>query len=187
MLILGPPSAPLEVIRTNLAYYSPHPIFMAEMLPALWAVAVDYRIDPPVMIGQAGLETGFGKFGGVIDASFHNTCGLKIAQGGDDDDPDAHQRFPDWYVGAEAQAQHLYAYMQLDLPQGRRLVDPRWRVVRGNPRYMPGITEVEGLDAWATKPNNGQRILAVVQRLIQGVQRPPRRFRKLTTLRSAEP
>jgi Mannosyl-glycoprotein endo-beta-N-acetylglucosaminidase len=166
MQILGPPSASLSKIRENLAQFNPHPRFINEMLPALYIKAMAYGIDPVVMIAQSLLETDRGWFTGVLDPSFFNTAGIKTRKGGDDKDPNAHQRFADWYVGAQAQAEHLYAYMQLDPPAP--IVDPRFGIVRGNPVYMPGITTVLGLNAWATAPRNGERILNVAQRVNAG-------------------
>jgi len=168
----GAPTATFPTIEKNLAQFNPAPVFYDDMLPALWGMAVAYGFDPVVVIAQSGLETGFGKFGDVLDASYHNPCGLKSAAGGDDKDPEAHARFKNWFDGAEAQVQHLLAYMQLDIPRFSKTYDPRYKIVRGNPRYMPGITEVEGLDAWATKPNNGQRILNVALRLNNGNLQP---------------
>lgn len=187
MQILGRPTASLETIKKNLAQFNPDPIFIDEMLLPLWIKANEYGIDPVVMIAQSGLETGFGKFGDVLDASFFNTCGLKSRQGGDDKDPQAHDRSFDWYEGAEKQAQHLYAYMQMDLPSGKQIIDPRFHVVRGNPVYMPGGTDVLVLDRWATKPNNGTRILGIAERLNSGaVVQPPKLSKKTTTRKSLE-
>ena len=60
------------------------------------------NVNPAIAYIQAAKETGFGKFGGVIDESYHNPCGLKTAQGGDNYDPNAHQRFEDWDEGVQA-------------------------------------------------------------------------------------
>ncbi|MDD7792761.1 cell wall-binding repeat-containing protein [Clostridium sp. 'White wine YQ'] len=67
-------------------------------------------IDPVVAYAQAAKETAFGNFGGVIDASFNNPCGLKITNGGDDTDPAAHQRFASWTEGVTAHLDHLALY-----------------------------------------------------------------------------
>ena len=59
---------------------------------------------------QAAKETGYGRFGGVLDESFHNTCGLKVPSGGDDYDPNAHKRFDNWEQGIIAHLDHLALY-----------------------------------------------------------------------------
>ena len=50
---------------------------------------------------QAAKETGYGKFGGVLDASYHNPCGLKTNKGGSDKDPKAHMKFKSWNEGRQ--------------------------------------------------------------------------------------
>ena len=59
---------------------------------------------------QAAKETGYGRFGGVLDESFHNPCGLKNPAGGGDYDPDAHKRFDNWDQGVMAHLDHLALY-----------------------------------------------------------------------------
>lgn len=59
---------------------------------------------------QAAKETGYGKFGGVINESYHNPCGLKISAGGLDNDPNAHQKFNTWDEGVQAHLDHLALY-----------------------------------------------------------------------------
>ena len=59
---------------------------------------------------QAAKETGYGRFGGVLDESFHNPCGLKVPSGGDDYDQNAHKRFDNWEQGIIAHLDHLALY-----------------------------------------------------------------------------
>ena len=59
---------------------------------------------------QAAKETGYGRFGGVLDESFHNPCGLKVPSGGDDYEPNAHKRFDNWEQGIIAHLDHLALY-----------------------------------------------------------------------------
>ena len=67
-------------------------------------------VNPSIAYVQAAKETNFGKFGGVINESYHNTCGLKIAEGGDNNDPKAHKIFDDWDEGVQAHLDHLALY-----------------------------------------------------------------------------
>ena len=59
---------------------------------------------------QAAKETGYGRFSGVLDESFHNPCGLKNPAGGGDYDPDSHKRFDNWDQGVMAHLDHLALY-----------------------------------------------------------------------------
>ena len=59
---------------------------------------------------QAAKETGYGRFGGVLDASYKNPCGLKESSGGGDYDPNAHKRFDTWDQGIIAHLDHLALY-----------------------------------------------------------------------------
>lgn len=88
-------------------------------------IAKESGVNPEGAYVQSALETNFGRFGGVIDESFYNTCGLKTSSGGANDDPDAHQRFESWEEGIEAHLDHLalYAgaegYPKMDSPDPR--------------------------------------------------------------------
>ena len=59
-------------------------------LPSIWRAAVKRGILPEVMCSQICVETGFFNFGGVLNASYHNTCGLKTTKGGSDKAASAH-------------------------------------------------------------------------------------------------
>jgi N-acetylmuramoyl-L-alanine amidase len=113
------------------------------------------------MVAQCAVETGWGRFGGVLDASFNNTCGLKTKTGGADDDPDAHARFPDLATGALAHAQHLYRYAtDAALPGGMAIVDPRWD--KPTPGSAPTVEDLSG--RWAGA-DYGEKVAAVYWRL----------------------
>lgn len=120
-----------------------------------WELAPPRGIRPEVAYAQSAKETAYGNFGGVIDATFRNPCGLKTAAGGSDSDPDAHQRFASWYQGITACIDHLalYAgaagYPRPDTP---------------DPRHFPSIygtaRTVERLGAaWAPAPDYGFSIV----------------------------
>src|SRR5471030_433686 len=53
-------------------------------------------VNPAIAYVQAAKETKYGNFGGVLDKSYNNPCGLKTAIGGSDTDKDAHEKFDDW-------------------------------------------------------------------------------------------
>lgn len=76
-----------------------------------WKYAPEHGgVNPGIAYVQAAKETGFGNFGGVIDASYKNPCGLKTSAGGADSDPNAHQRFNTWDEGVQAHLDHLALY-----------------------------------------------------------------------------
>ena len=56
--------------------------FFPDLAPLYWRFAVERGVRPEVAFALSAKETGFGRFGGVLDASFKNPCGLKIPGGG---------------------------------------------------------------------------------------------------------
>ena len=81
-----------------------------ENLPIMWNCAIKNGIDPVILIAQSMKETGWYNFGGVVPASFHNPCGLKITKGGGDREVGAHMKFESWEDGIMAQSDHLALY-----------------------------------------------------------------------------
>lgn len=67
-------------------------------------------VNPSIAYAQAAKETNFGRFGGVINESYHNPCGLKTSKGGDNNDPKAHEIFDAWDEGVQAYLDHLDLY-----------------------------------------------------------------------------
>jgi hypothetical protein len=127
-----------------------------EIIDAGWEHAGDIGIDPAVFVAQAAKETGFGKFGGVIDASFHNSCGLKTTTGGDNDDPRAHRRFRDWDAGTRAHCAHLALYAGvISTARAKKLGDPRaFDSIHG---VAPTVQELGG--KWAPSSDYGRSIV----------------------------
>lgn len=79
-------------------------------LPLLWNSAIKNGIVPEILISQCMIETGWFNFGGVLNASYHNTCGLKTNKGGSDKAASAHMKFKSWEEGIQAHADHLALY-----------------------------------------------------------------------------
>jgi hypothetical protein len=120
-----------------------------------WELAPPRGIRPEVAYAQSAKETGYGHFGGVIDATFRNPCGLKTTAGGSDSDPDAHQHFTTWRQGVTACIDHLALYA--GAPGYPRPDTP-------DPRHFPSIRgtarTVERLGAaWAPAPDYGLSIV----------------------------
>jgi|GEM_PF-2090328 len=82
-------------------------------------------VNPVVAYCQAAKETAFGRFGGVLNESFKNPCGMKTAAGGGDFDKNAHQKFDSWDDGIKAQLDHLALYAGAEGYPRKDTTDPR--------------------------------------------------------------
>lgn len=68
-----------------------------ELADLYWEYSDEHGdVNPALAYVQAAKETAYGNFGGVLDASYHNPCGLKTNKGGSDKDPKAHMKFKSW-------------------------------------------------------------------------------------------
>ena len=165
MLLVARPSVGQLRVGRNLAQFNPAAVFVNDMAPILWETAVRHTLDPVVVIAQSGHETGWGRFTGKVPVTFHNTCGLKIhnpALAGDQESTLAHAQFASWGAGAEAHAQHLCAYLQMQFFDGP-LLDPRWVHVFGK---KAAITDVEQLGgSWAPNPAYGNLVAEIASKL----------------------
>ncbi|MBW6410774.1 N-acetylmuramoyl-L-alanine amidase [Clostridium weizhouense] len=83
------------------------------------------NVNPAIAYVQAGKETAFGNFGGVLDANYHNPCGMKTSQGGGDKDKNAHKKFDSWDEGVQAHLDHLALYAGADGYPKQNTYDPR--------------------------------------------------------------
>ena len=137
-----------------------------DIIDAGWDQATEIGVDAAIFVAQAAKETGFGRFGGVIDASFHNSCGLKTTEGGDNDDPAAHKRFRSWDTGTRAHCAHLALYAGvITTAEAKRLGDSRaFESIRG---VAPTVQELGG--KWAPALDYGRSI-------VRDLLRPLRRF-----------
>jgi flagellum-specific peptidoglycan hydrolase FlgJ len=81
--LVGPPSAELTVVNKSLTSGVSKgvvaPLFLEEIYPAVWMLAEAHGIDPLGAIAQSAIETGWGKYTGVVKPPFHNTAGLKVS------------------------------------------------------------------------------------------------------------
>lgn len=121
MNILGKSNVTYKQLETFIKSVKTANELMLENLPIIWKAANDRGILPEVMCTQIIIETGWMNFGGVLDASFHNTCGLKTTKGGSNYSANAHMRFKSWGEGINAHADHLALYAG----------------AKGFPRYSP--------------------------------------------------
>lgn len=80
-----------------------------DLAPVFYDISVQAGVNPAVTYCQSAKETGYFKFGGVLDITFNNPCGMKTKSGGSDKDPNVHQRFKSWEEGIKAQVDHVYS------------------------------------------------------------------------------
>jgi N-acetylmuramoyl-L-alanine amidase len=168
MRIIGPESANHATVVTNIRKTPATPVFLDEMLPALWQAGLRYYVDPVGVVAQSYKETGGGSFRGQINARFYNPCGLKVRHTDmvpgvtTGDEPLAHQMFPNWTVGTDAHVQHLRAYTGWPIEPGVFINDPRYYLVVGK-HCIENWSQLGG--KWAPSPTYGQEIEDLMVRL----------------------
>ena len=108
-------------------------------------------INSDVAFAQMCLETGFLRFGGLVQPEFHNYCGL-----GAMDAEHPGEIFETEELGVRAHIQHLQAYATTeDVTLHKELVDPRYNWVHKT-KYIETIYQLAG--TWATDPQYGQKL-----------------------------
>ena len=108
-------------------------------------------INSDVAFAQMCLETGFLKFGGLVQPDFHNYCGL-----GAMDAEHPGEIFETEELGVRAHIQHLQAYATTeDITLHKELVDPRYNWVHKT-KHIEDIFGLTG--TWATDPHYGEKI-----------------------------
>lgn len=133
------------------------------LAPLYWQLAPARGIRPELAYAQAAKETGFGRFGGVLDASFRNPCGLKRTAGGPNHARWAHRRFRSWRAGVTAHLDHLALYAGARGYPKRRTPDPRhFRFLHGS---APTVERLGG--RWAPSRSYGREVI----RLATGIPR----------------
>jgi N-acetylmuramoyl-L-alanine amidase len=163
--IIAPPSIPLWKIQNFALTY---PDWYRRAVIALYDAGLSTGVDPAVLAAQCAHETSYGRFGGVIDETYGNTCGLKIrtATG---DLPADHARFaldPFGYprLGALAHAHHLRLYAGLPVPDDSP--DPRAVWVSPGSAGYGSATVVERLGTrWAPAADYGTRVAVIYEKI----------------------
>ena len=109
------------------------------------------RINSDAAFAQMCLETGFLRFGGLVQPEFHNYCGL-----GAMDAEHPGEVFETEELGVRAHIQHLQAYATTEeVSLHKELVDPRYNWVHKT-KFIENIFELTG--TWATDPHYGEKI-----------------------------
>lgn len=132
---------------------------LIDLAPLFYDISIKAGVNPLIAYCQAAKETGYMKFGGVLNASFNNPCGLKTKDGGGDKDPNAHQRFKNWEEGIQAQVDHLALYAGANGYPKPGTPDPR------HFQYLKGTAStVEGLGGkWAPGLSYGTDIIKMIK------------------------
>lgn len=128
-----------------------------ELAPLYWQLAAAHGgVRPDIAFAQSAKETRYGLFGGVIPGpEWHNPCGLKTRQGGDNSDPSAHARFADDATGVSAHLDHLALYAGADGYPRSATPDPRhFASIRGT---APTVEALSG--KWAPSADYGPSIV----------------------------
>ena len=150
---------------------------LLENLPIIWKAAEGNGINPVVMLAQVCYETGYFNFGGVLNASFHNTCGLKTTKGGGDREANAHMRFKSWVDGIQAHADHLGLYAGAKncpkySPETKNYPNDKYKAngTTLDPRHFTYLygkcPTVEGLSGtWATNKNYAVTLKSIIAKI----------------------
>lgn len=116
------------------------------------------NINSDVAFAQMCLETGFLRFGGLVQPDFHNYCGL-----GAMDEEHPGEKFETEQLGVRAHIQHLQAYATTqDVKLNNQLIDPRYNWVHKT-KLVKDIFGLTG--TWATDPNYGNKIDEIISRM----------------------
>jgi hypothetical protein len=114
-------------------------------------------VNHDAAFAQMCLETGFLRFGGLVNPEMNNFCGLGSIGPGQPG-----ERFPNPRTGVRAHIQHLKAYATAG-PLNQELVDPRYKWVR-----YGTSPEIKGLaGAWAADPQYAEKIDSILTRLYE--------------------
>ena len=115
-------------------------------------------INSDVAFAQMCLETGFLRFGGLVQPDFHNYCGL-----GAMDAEHPGEVFETEELGVRAHIQHLQAYATKEETQlNGEHIDPRYNWVHKT-KYVEDIYGLAG--TWATDPLYGQKLETVLNNM----------------------
>ena len=103
-------------------------------------------------------ETGFLKFGGLVQPEWHNYCGLGAISA---DQPGC--IFETEQLGVRAHIQHIQAYATTeDVQLNNELVDPRYSWVH---KTKFAVTLGDFAKSWATDPEYARKLEKMLERM----------------------
>ena len=115
-------------------------------------------INSDVAFAQMCLETGYLRFGGLVQPEFHNYCGL-----GAMDAEHPGEIFETEELGVRAHIQHLQAYATTEeVALHKELVDPRYNWVHKT-KLVEDIFGLAG--TWASDPLYGEKLDGILNQL----------------------
>lgn len=164
-LIMREPTATIEDMRSWARSKKAHSTFI-NLAAIFYNISVRKGVNPIVTYAQSAKETGYMKFGGVIDITYNNPCGMKTSQGGGNKDPNAHHKFKSWDEGIQAQVDHLALYAGIVTPNSP---DPRHFPYLAN-KPIKYVEELSG--KWAGSKTYGQEIVKLM-REIENIEKTP--------------
>lgn len=141
-----------------------------DIIPVYYEAEEHYSIRADIALCQSLLETGNFKFTGRVPKSANNFGGL----GAVDSDATAYAIFPNHFLGAVAEMQHLAAYALKEdvtkLYAGWVLVDPRYTLVqKGCAEYVEWLGQKENPKGkgWASGKNYGYNIMKRYDEIVE--------------------
>lgn len=146
-----------EDLAAMLLFYNPQvTASMAEEIANIYfEECIDEGVNHDIAFCQMTLETGFLKYGGSVQRSQNNFCGLGATGGAV-----RGEVFPDIRTGVRAHIQHLKAYASKE-DINKPCVDRRYKYVkRGS---APTIYALQG--KWAADPLYDQKLENLLDRL----------------------
>lgn len=108
--IIGPATATVEQCKEWATSKGAKQTFI-DNADIYFEVCKQVGINPVMAYVQYALESGYGHHKGTVPESYHNPCGLKIAEGGSDTDKNAHKEFRTWKDGISAHVDHIALYV----------------------------------------------------------------------------
>jgi hypothetical protein len=155
--IVGPHLVSLEQAIQWAQRNGAHQRFI-DVAPFYWEYGAQSGIRPEVLYAQAALETGFGRFGGLVLPEYNNWAGIKTATASGDE-PEDHEQFATPADGVRAHFNHMSAYLGLN-PIGEP--HARYHSVK-NISWAGSVTLVEELSGkWAPSPTYHERIVTMI-------------------------
>ena len=116
------------------------------------------NINSDIAFIQMCLETGFLRFGGLVQPEWHNYCGLGAIS---KDQPGC--IFETEQLGVRAHIQHLQAYATTeDIPLNNELIDPRYNWVH---KTKFAVTMGDMARYWAADPEYACKLEKLLDRL----------------------
>lgn len=134
--------------------------YILQTIPRYYKLAPQRNIAPDVLVAQAMVETGYGRYGG--DAKPWNMAGIK-KRNATGDAPRDFERPKTAHQGVRMHVNHMAAYTNkkpLGKPHGRYYVV---RDIREENGYIRKISDLSG--TWATDPAYARKIRSVLNEM----------------------